>query len=130
MTQGNVGAIKRRLTATRARMREAAIDALLLTTPENRQYLSGFASLDSEAGCLLITQDQAALLTDSRYSEQAREEATAFEIGEERGEVAQLVINRLRGWGWGTAKAGERKRVLGIEADHLTVAGWDGLQRS
>lgn len=59
-------------------------DALLVAGPENRRYLSGFTARDEilaeTSGLLLITREQAFLLTDFRYLEWARQEAPDFEV--------------------------------------------------
>ncbi|WP_022854012.1 M24 family metallopeptidase [Thermodesulfatator atlanticus] len=58
-------------------------DAILITCPENRRYLSGFSpsdvSLTESSGALLITSKEAFLLTDPRYQEEAKECAPLFE---------------------------------------------------
>lgn len=48
-------------------------DAVLIVSPENRRYLTGFASSD---GYLLITKSESVFLTDSRYIEAAQNEIT------------------------------------------------------
>ena len=52
--------------------------------PENRRYLSGFKAGDTQftesSGSLLINQAKGILLTDSRYSIEAREQAVGFEV--------------------------------------------------
>lgn len=48
-------------------------DAVLIVSPENRRYLTGFASSD---GYLLITKTESVFLTDSRYIEAAQNEIT------------------------------------------------------
>lgn len=54
-------------------------DAVLLTTPHNMRYFSGFA--DGE-GALVITKEKRLLFTDSRYTEQAENEAKGFDVVE------------------------------------------------
>lgn len=44
-------------------------DAIIITSPENRRYFTGFNSSD---GFLVITQDEAVFFTDSRYIEAAQ----------------------------------------------------------
>lgn len=51
-------------------------EALLITAPHNRRYLTGFPS---SAGCVLITKDYACFLTDFRYSEAAQKAVTAMD---------------------------------------------------
>jgi len=60
------------------------LDALLITCPENRRYLSGFTAEDvgisESAGALLILRKEAILLTDGRYEVQARDDAPGWRI--------------------------------------------------
>ncbi|MFZ5799190.1 MAG: aminopeptidase P family protein [Desulfobulbus sp.] len=61
------------------------IDALLVTQPANRRYLSGYNAEDhgiqESAGVLLVPRrGQPFLLTDSRFLLQAEEEATGFAV--------------------------------------------------
>jgi Xaa-Pro aminopeptidase len=61
------------------------LDALLVSQPENRRYLSGYSvedtSLDESSGLLLIpARSTPHLLTDFRYREQAETEAVGFEV--------------------------------------------------
>lgn len=50
--------------------------AYLITSPENRRWLTGFASSD---GYLLITKNEAVFLVDSRYIEAAQKQITVCE---------------------------------------------------
>lgn len=58
-------------------LREANLDALLITNRENRFYLSGFTGSN---GVLLLTADEVILFTDSRYVEQARSESPGVSL--------------------------------------------------
>ena len=98
-----------RLDLVRQHFDEWLVDGLLITSPANRRWLSGFTG---SAGTLLITRDKALLATDSRYWEQAAREAPDFQIYQTRSEPdAQL--NFL--------KQGGVTRI-GFEAKHVTVA--------
>ncbi len=57
-----------RIEKIRSKFDEYEIDALLITTDENRRYAVGFHSTD---GAVLITRDGAYLFVDSRYIEAA-----------------------------------------------------------
>lgn len=74
---------EKRIEKLRAIMREMRIDSFFITIEENRRYLSGFkgedTQFDESAGALLICFDKLFLLTDSRFEEQARNEAPLFE---------------------------------------------------
>ncbi|MFH7326311.1 M24 family metallopeptidase [Desulfurivibrio sp. C05AmB] len=73
------------LARLRRRLQRRNLDALLVTQPENRRYLSGYRAADhgigESAGVLLIPAvGKPFLLTDGRYQLQAREEAPEFEV--------------------------------------------------
>lgn len=72
----------RRLKKT---LQNRKLDALLVTQPHNRRYLSGFKAGDmniaESSGALLIPRrGQPLLLTDFRYQLEARAEAAGFEV--------------------------------------------------
>ncbi len=92
------------------------IDAFLVCSRENRVYLSSFTG---STGCLLIDGDKRFLLTDFRYTEQARRESPLFDIiqcSRIYEEVAKLALSR----GW--------KRI-GFEAQHVSVHEYLGFLR-
>ncbi|MBI4201111.1 MAG: aminopeptidase P family protein [Chloroflexi bacterium] len=66
-----------RLQDLRDALKERKLDGLLVSTPENRRYLSGFTG---SAGYLLVTQQEAVLATDFRYVEQAGQQAPDFRV--------------------------------------------------
>ncbi len=69
--------ISNRLQKLRQGLAEKEIDAILISQPENRYYLSGF---DGSSGSLVITPQNAILATDFRYIEQAKAQAPDYEI--------------------------------------------------
>lgn len=75
-----------RLNRLRRSMGKA--DAILVTSPPNIFYLSGFTGTSAN---LFLTQSQAFLLTDSRYYIQARSQCPLFQVVEISGAVAKLV---------------------------------------
>lgn len=58
-------------------LKDSQVDGLFIQKDENCRYLSGFTGSDSY---LFLTADTCYLLTDSRYTEQAKEEAIGFEV--------------------------------------------------
>jgi Xaa-Pro aminopeptidase len=62
-------AVAGRLDRLRARFSDAGVDALLVTRLANIRYLTGFTG---SAGMLLVRPDDAVLVSDGRYGEQAR----------------------------------------------------------
>ncbi|MDY6893228.1 MAG: Xaa-Pro peptidase family protein [Chloroflexota bacterium] len=84
--------ITTRLQKLRQRLDEQDLDALFISQPDNRRYLSGFSG---SAGFLLITQEKAILVTDFRYVNQAHLEAPAFEIVRISGATSKWVPDLL-----------------------------------
>ncbi|MGM0681002.1 MAG: M24 family metallopeptidase, partial [Thermodesulfobacteriota bacterium] len=69
----------------RQSLKQRKIDAFLITSPENRRYLSGFSPLDGSltesSGALLIPAEGSPyLLTDSRFKLEAEKEAQDFQL--------------------------------------------------
>jgi Xaa-Pro aminopeptidase len=101
----------------RASFAEAGIDGLLVTAAPNVRYLSNFST--PQDGRVLVTQDKAILLTDSRYTVQAAEESWL--------EVVILPPEIRRNWqGYVVEQVGG---TLGIEASSMTVADYQAFKR-
>lgn len=66
-----------RLTKLRQLMAQLDYQALLLTEPLNIRYLCGFSG---SSASLLITAERQFLITDYRYTEQAKTECAGFDI--------------------------------------------------
>jgi Xaa-Pro aminopeptidase len=99
-----------RLARLRERLAEQSVDALLVSQPENRRYLSGFTG---SAGVLLITADRALIATDFRYWAQVGIESPLFELVKAESTFAEVLPAML---------AGQPISRLGFEADHVTFA--------
>jgi len=95
-----------------------SLDALLVTHLPNIRYLCGFRGT---SGILAIFETGSVFLTDGRYSEQARAEVQGARIviaSKPPLAAASEWLMKNRG------KLGRKKsRRLGIESEHLTVAG-------
>jgi Xaa-Pro aminopeptidase len=102
-----------RLQKLRALMREKGLEAVLVDSPKNRRYFSGFSG---SAGMLLVTLDKEQIFTDFRYFEQVKIESPQFELIElESGlelynSIAQTVKDN------GMAKGGK----IGFEGEYMT----------
>jgi Xaa-Pro aminopeptidase len=97
-----------RLDRLREELKENELDAILVSSAENRRYLSGF---NGSAGYLFISRTEAVLATDFRYIEQAGRQAPGFRI--ERIPASPAWLPEL-------ASATGAKRV-GFEAQEMTV---------
>ena len=106
--------MKNRVEGLVAQLEVHELDGMLISTPENRRYLSGFSG---SAGFLLITKSDAILITDSRYTEQAMNQSPDFDVRQLGG-----------GWGWliDELKSQGIKRV-GFESQDMTVASYNNL---
>jgi Xaa-Pro aminopeptidase len=98
-----------RLAKLRSTLIEQELDAILVSQPENRRYLSGFTG---SAALLAITAGRAVLATDFRYYEQVGREAPDFELAKIEGKVTDLLPGLL-------ADLGAQR--VGFESQHVTV---------
>ncbi len=97
-----------RVENLRKKLEEKELDAILISTPENRRYLSGFAG---SAGYLVVSRDNAILATDFRYTEQAGYQAPDFQV-----------IKIGSGWSWFLDVLKEhRPKKIGFESHQMTV---------
>ena len=118
--------VPERLRALRRLMRENAVEALLVTSPANRRYLSGFTAddpfLNESSGALVVTARSQCLLTDSRYTEEARLEAPQFRV---------VVYSYGQGQGLGPTLAGltalRAVKTLHLEPEFLSLARRDEI---
>ncbi|MBO0779955.1 MAG: aminopeptidase P family protein [Ktedonobacteraceae bacterium] len=91
---------------------EQNIDALLVTQPQNRSYLSGWLNDDTEgSGSLLIGQQQQILLTNPLYAEVAEHEAVGWQVlVPPAREYAAAIVSLAKEHGW--SKIGFESRAL------------------
>src|SRR5699024_1681008 len=94
----------------RTYLKEKQLDGLLVTSPHNRRYTTGFTG---SSGVVLITEADAVLITDFRYIEQAEREASGFDIIKHDASIVEEVkqqVNRMK------------VERLAFEAEHMTMA--------
>ena len=97
-----------RLDRLRALFDEAKIDALLVSNPHNRRYLSGFTG---SAGYLIVTREGARIATDFRYWEQVGQQCAGWELFQSVGPLKEWFADLVKPHG------GTR---LGVEAGDVT----------
>ncbi len=85
-------------------------EAALLHAPHSILYFSGFSGGE---GMLILTEDRRCLLTDSRYTLQAKREAPDFEILPYNTPLAPLLAAKKR---------------IAIEEDFLSLSAYEKLQ--
>jgi Xaa-Pro aminopeptidase len=99
-----------RLARLRAKLAENGVDALLISQPENRAYLSGFTG---SSGWLLITHGHAFIATDFRYYEQVGLECPSYELVKVVTTFAAVLPEMIE-------RAGVNR--LAFESDHATFS--------
>jgi Xaa-Pro aminopeptidase len=106
-----------RIEAVRQLLPQWKVDGLLVTSPANRRWLSGFTGT---TGDLLITAGEAWLATDFRYWEQAQQQAPDFRL-----------YQHIRGQKQTTAAliAGQELATLAVESSHMSLKGFATLQK-
>jgi len=104
-----------RLQKLRQKLAEKEIESIFISQPENRFYLSGF---DGSSGYLLITPQKTILATDFRYIEQAKRQASDYEIFQISADIADWFPGLI---------AGLNLRKLGFEAGDITFAIYQQL---
>ena len=108
-----------RVQGLRQRLADDGIDAIFITNPQNRRYLSGFTG---SAGYLIVSQNHAFLATDFRYWEQAELQSPDFEL-------VKLEGSEMKVW-LGAVLAKAQPETLGFEAGHVTYTFHELLKRA
>lgn len=107
-----------RLDQLRAALAEQNLNAFLVTDANNRTYLSGFGG---SSGVLLVTPQDATIVTDFRYFEQVGRQAPDWTLWKQTKSLAEAVGDLLK-------EVGPAR--LGFEADALTVADWNSYKKA
>lgn len=73
-------------------LEERELDAVLISNGYNMRYISGFAGA---TGYVYISKKQRVVLTDSRYTIQAKEEAVGYEVRQVKKKYTELLAELL-----------------------------------
>jgi Xaa-Pro aminopeptidase len=108
---------ERRLAALRTAITAAKLDALLVSSLSNIRYLTGFSG---SSALLIVTDSDALLLTDFRYSIQANAEVNG---------VARVIIEPTSLWSrlWAELPLMRDVETLAFESAHVTHADFQRL---
>jgi Xaa-Pro aminopeptidase len=116
--------LSKRLDAVRELLEERALDAVLVTHPNNRFYLSGYAGEDDppneSAGVLLISRDRAIILAPAINLSWAASEAKDFEAVAWRRPWEASVAEQAQALG---------AKRLGIEEDAILLSTTERLKQ-
>lgn len=105
-----------RLSQFQASLADYGVDAALITSPQNRFYLSGFTG---STATLVITSSKAWILTDSRYLTQVKSECPLFELVEVKGRYTDFIKNLLG-----------NQAIVGFEGSDVTFDWYDSYTRA
>jgi Xaa-Pro aminopeptidase len=113
-----------RLGRLRARFAEAGVDAYFGVRREHMRYLTGFTLADGEervagtSGQFLVSGDDLVVLADSRYTIQARREATEAQLFEVYHDLPAR---------WAALVGSVGARRVGVEAGFVPHATWERM---
>ena len=105
-----------RRRALLSRLAKSRLGCLLVTRPANWYYLTGFTG---ESGALIVSRRGTTLITDGRFTSQARGEMSGVRIVQQKGSLVAAVGEFLKGAG-----------SVGFDASHVTVGQRAALQRA
>lgn len=107
-----------RLNHITNRLKAEQIDAFLIFDAHNITYLSGFTG---HAATALVLAEQAYLITDYRYFEQAKDQCTTFKVicrDRVNQSLAALILELLNK---------HTVSQMAFEADHISHGVWTGM---
>ncbi len=119
--RGQLTSIGERQKAILQRLANHEVDAMLVSSADNRRYLSGFTG---STGWLFLSPERTALLTDGRYWTQLESECPDLEVIRYRAEDGSMG-KVLAGW----LQSVEWQGRLGFESRQLTVADFEALHK-
>ncbi|MBR6710921.1 MAG: aminopeptidase P family protein [Selenomonadaceae bacterium] len=106
-----------RLEALRSLMEEQGLDVMLVSKLVHLQYFSGFRG---DSAVLLIGREKALLVTDSRYTEQAAQQAPRYEIVEQKDGLWQQASECMKQLG---------AKVVGFESNDMVYRDYERLSK-
>lgn len=108
----------KRLTDLRREFVSRGLDAQLVTHAPDWYYLTGFTG---EAGALVVGRKGCALITDGRFTTQAKDETRGVRIVQHKAGLHTEVGEFLKRTGF---------RRVGFDSGRLTVAQWEALKKA
>jgi Xaa-Pro aminopeptidase len=105
-----------KLTKLREALEANNLDAMLITSPINRRYVTGFTGT---AGIAIISLNNARFITDFRYTSQATTQAKDFEVIQHKQGIELEIKNQLNDLGI---------KRLGFEQDTVTFSQYESYK--
>src|SRR5260370_20056349 len=110
--------LQRRRQSLTSGFSDAKIDSLLVTSPANWFYLTGFTG---EFGALVVSRKGATLITDGRFTVQGRAETSRIRILQQKGSLYESVGQFLKNL---------RVRRIGFDPAQVTVGQLQSLRKA
>jgi Xaa-Pro aminopeptidase len=108
----------RRRSALTSGFPDAKVDSLVVTSPANWYYLTGFTG---EAGALVVLRKLTTLITDGRFVTQSREETSGIRVIQQSVSLLESVGEHLKG---------SSARRVGFDPTQLTVSQLQAMRRA
>ena len=105
-----------RLNILRDRLKEKDMDGALVLSDTNRNYITGFTGNESY---ILVTQKEALFITDSRFTEQAKDQTVGFDVLDYKGNLVEFLSQNI-------ISASIKK--LGFEENFVTYGFYEELR--
>ena len=102
-----------KLAKLRELLKEKELDALLVTNPYNRRYITGFTGT---AGVAIISKEDAVFITDFRYTEQAAKQVSGFRIVKHEKTIIEEVAEQVKSM---------NIQTLGFEKDDVSFGMYE-----
>jgi Xaa-Pro aminopeptidase len=110
--------LHRRRHSLTLNFRDAKIDALLITSPSNWYYLTGFTG---ESGALVVSRKGTTLVTDGRFMVQSRIEMSGVRIFQQKRSLSESVGQLLRD---------SRSHRVGFDPNQVTVGQLQSFRKA
>src|SRR6202040_4261273 len=107
-----------RRRALLSRLGKSRLGCLLVTRPANWYYLTGFTG---ESGALVVSRRGTTLITDGRFTAQAREETSGIRIVQQSRSLTVAIGAFLKGAGGGK---------VGFDASHITAGQLAAMRKA
>lgn len=105
-----------RLQKFREYLDKENLDGALIYSDTNRNYLSGFKGDESY---IVVTKNDAVFITDSRYTEQAKNEVNEFEVRQYASSITEFLKDLVYSL---------KIKKLGFEGNYMTFNMYDDLK--
>jgi len=106
-----------RIEKLRKELESRQVDAMLITNPYNRRYMTGFTGT---SGAAVVSKNDAVFITDFRYTEQAKKQVKDFRIIQQESSILKEVAKIADEW---------KIKTLGFEKDTMTYGEYESYQK-